>query len=280
MGTLYLVATPIGNLEDITLRALRVLREATLIAAEDTRIARRLLQHYGISTSMAAFHGDSPESKAEEIIAALASGDVAVISDAGMPGISDPGSRLVRLAIERGYPVIPIPGASSVIAAASASGLADAGYIFAGFLPRKDGDKRERLRALSAAGLPMIIFEAPSRIRALLELLSELYPDAEVVAGREITKLHEEWLRGHPGELLDGLTERGEFTIVIQPALRDEPEDTNDLDRLLHDALSTGASLRDAVDRVIAATGLPRRVVYQRALELRETKTAEQCERT
>ena len=268
MGSLYLVATPIGNLEDITFRAVRVLREASLIAAEDTRIARRLLQHYDIHTRLVAYHGDSPPSKAAEIIAALAEGDVAVISDAGTPGIADPGSELVRLASEAGYPVIPIPGPSSVAAAASVSGLVDEGYVFAGYLPRKEGERRERLRELAALGLPLILFEAPSRVRALLEQLAELYPDSEVVAGREITKLHEEWLRGTPAELLARLTERGEFTLIVRLPARRGEEVPQDLDALLAAALAEEPTLRAAVDRVIAATGLPRRTVYQRALEL------------
>lgn len=269
MGTLFLVATPIGNLEDITLRAIRTLREASLIAAEDTRVARKLLGHYDIQTPVSSFHDDSPASRAGEIIDALAGGDVAVISDAGMPGISDPGSRLVLLAVESGYPVIPIPGPSSVSAAAAISGLADHGYVFAGFLPRKEGERRDRLRTLARTGLPIVLFEAPSRVRPLLELIGDLFPDAEIVAGREITKLHEEWLRGIRDDILAGLTERGEFTLVIQPNFAPEAVADLDLDRLLRDAFDSGATLRDAVDQTIAATGLPRRVVYQRALEVR-----------
>ncbi|CAN5557893.1 16S rRNA (cytidine(1402)-2'-O)-methyltransferase [soil metagenome] len=269
MGALYLVATPIGNLEDITLRAIRTLREASLIAAEDTRVARKLLGHYDIQTPIRSFHDDSPISRAREIVNALAGGDVAVISDAGMPGISDPGSCLVRLAVEAGHPVIPIPGPSSVSAAVATSGLADNGYVFAGFLPRKESERRDRLRTLAAAGLPLVLFEAPSRVRPLLILVGELFPDAEIVAGREITKLHEEWLRGGPGDVLKELTERGEFTLVIQPNFTPEAAADLDLDRLLRDAFDNGATLRDAVDQTIAATGLPRRVVYQRALEVR-----------
>src|SRR5690606_26611160 len=270
MGSLYLVATPIGNLEDITIRALRVLREASLIAAEDTRIARRLLQHYDIKAPLTVFHGDSPPARAAEIVAAMEGGDVAVISDAGMPGIADPGSELVRLAIEAGYPVIPIPGPSSVVAAAAASGLTDEGFVYAGYLPRKEGERRARLRELAAAGLPLIVFEAPTRIRALLELLAEVYPDAEVVAGREITKLHEEWLRGRPAELLEQLIERGEFTLVIRLPEQHASVRQVDLDGLLARALAETNTLRDAVDRVIAETGLPRRAVYRRAVELRD----------
>lgn len=272
MGTLYLVATPIGNLEDITLRALRILQEASLIAAEDTRVARKLLDRYEISTPVTSYHGDSPDTQVGEIITALETGDVAVISDAGMPGISDPGSRLVRLAVEAGAPVIPIPGPSSVNAAAAVSGLADNGYVFAGFLPRKESDRRDRLRVLAEQGLPIVLFEAPTRVRRLLGLIGELFPEAEIVAGREITKLHEEWLRGKPSSLLDSLTERGEFTIVVAPNLSTSPGTEIDLDATLHEALNASSSLRDAVDRTIAATGLPRRTVYQRALALRGEK--------
>lgn len=268
MGTLYLVATPIGNLEDITLRALRILREATLIAAEDTRVARKMLDHYEIETPVISFHEHSPDARLDEIVDKLAGGDVAVISDAGMPGISDPGSRLIDRTISRGYPVLPIPGPSSVTAATAVSGLADEGFIFAGFLPRKDSEKRERLRALAQPGLPLVLFESPNRVRDLIELLTELFPAADVVAGREITKLHEEWLRGRPADLLDNLTERGEYTLVIQPNLADDGAAAVDLDALLEEAFAAESSLRDAVDRVIAATGLPRRSVYQRALEL------------
>jgi 16S rRNA (cytidine1402-2'-O)-methyltransferase len=268
MGTLYLVATPIGNLEDTSFRALRVLRDVPLIAAEDTRVARKLLVHYEISTPVTSFHEHSPESRVDEILDALASGDVAVVSDAGLPGISDPGSRLVRRAIEAGNAVVPIPGASSVTAAAAASGMADDGFTFAGFLPRSEDVKRDRLRQLASPGLPIILFESPHRVRALLVLLDEVLPEAEVVAGREITKLHEEWLRGRPAELIDRLTERGEFTLVIQPNLPADVVAQADLDELLRESLEESSSLRDAVDRVIAATGLPRRDVYRRALEL------------
>lgn len=269
MGTLYLVGTPIGNLEDITLRALRILREVSLIAAEDTRIARKLLDHYAIETPVVSYHDNSPGSRLDRIINTLVQGDVAVISDAGMPGISDPGSRLVLRAVEHGHAVVPVPGPSSVISAASASGLADEGFVFAGFLPRSDGARRDRLRELAGPGLPIILFESPRRMRGLLELLDQLFPNADVVSGREITKLHEEWRRGRPAELLEALMERGEFTVVLQPNNDARPETEVDLDALVRNALRETESLRDAVDRVIAATGLPRRAVYQRALEIR-----------
>lgn len=269
MGTLYLVATPIGNLEDITLRALRVLGEVRLIAAEDTRLTGRMLQHYDIERPLISFHGDSPPQQAERIIGALSEGDVALVSDAGMPGISDPGARLVRLAVERGHPVIPIPGPSSVTAAAAASGAVDEGYIFAGFLPRKPGERRRRIQELAALSLPIIVYESPRRIRGLLESLSEELPDAELTIGREITKLHEEWQRGKPAELLDRITERGEFTLVIVPN-RTTVAREDRLDDTLREALAAGETVRAAVDLGIAATGLPRKTVYRRALEIQK----------
>lgn len=267
MGTLYLVATPIGNLEDITLRALRLLGEVALIAAEDTRLTGRMLQHYDIERPLISFHGDSAPRQAERIIDALNEGDVAVVSDAGMPGISDPGARLVRLAVERGHAVIPIPGPSSVTAVAAASGAVDEGYIFGGFLPRKPGERRKRIQELAALDVPIIVFESPKRIGGLLDVLSEELPDAELTIGREITKLHEEWLRGTPADLLERVTERGEFTLVIVPN-RTPAAREDRLDETLRAALTTGETVRAAVDLGIAATGLPRKVVYRRALEI------------
>lgn len=267
MGTLYLVATPIGNLEDITRRALRILSEVALIAAEDTRVTGNMLRRFGVDTRMLSYHGDSRQSRLEEIMTVLATADVGVVSDAGMPGISDPGSELVRAAIERGHPVIPVPGASSVIAAAAASGIADQGFVFGGFLPRSSGDRFRRLRELSTPGLPVILFEAPTRIERLLDEISTEMPESHVIVGRELTKLYEEWLRGAPGEIARRVNPRGEFVVVIEPRVSPiEPEGL--LDETLKLALADGASLREAVDRAIAATGMARKPVYTRALEL------------
>ncbi len=267
MGTLYLVATPIGNLEDITQRALRILGEVGLIAAEDTRVTGRMLQRYQINTRMTAFHGDSDQSRVDEIMAVLARDDVAVVSDAGMPGISDPGSVLVRAALEHGYPVIPIPGASSVIAAAAASGAADHGFVFGGFLPRPSGARLKRLRELAALGLPVILFEAPTRIERLLNEISSELPHAQVTVGREMTKLYEEWLRGTAEDVARQVNPRGEFVVVIEPGqTAADPQDL--LEDTLVRAIAGGATLREAVDRAIAATGLPRKQVYARALEI------------
>lgn len=274
MGTLYLVATPIGNLEDVTQRALRVLSEVALIAAEDTRVALPMLKRFGIPTRVISYHGDSPASRVDEIMDVLQHASVAVISDAGMPGISDPGSELVRAAIERGHPVIPIPGASSVIAAAAVSGVADKGFVFGGFLPRQSGARRKRLRELATPGLPVILFEAPSRVSRLLEEIDTQLPGAHVTVGREITKLHEEWLRGTPGSVAGQINPRGEFVLVIEPGEQaSQPGDL--LDATLTEALRSGKTLRKAVDHTIAATGLSRKAVYARALELSKQVTRE-----
>lgn len=269
MGTLYLVATPIGNLEDISERALRVLREVDLIAAEDTRHAAPMLKRFGISTRLLSFHGDSSAQRMEQIVDAMQSGDIAVISDAGMPGISDPGSQLVRQAWELGVPIVPIPGPSAVSATAAVSGDADRGFVFAGFLSRKRSEQRNRLIELAKLELPIIVFEAPNRMARLLQLIDEIFPEARVTIGREITKLHEEWRQGPPAALLDGLTERGEFTVTIMAGPRPD-EATERLDDVLRLALAREVTVRDAAEIASLALGVPKRRAYQRALELKE----------
>lgn len=271
MGSLYLVATPIGNLEDMTFRAVRVLREVSLIAAEDTRVAKVLLRHFEIETPVIPFHARSSQRQVERVMTALETSDVAVVSDAGMPGISDPGAVLVRQAIEGGFPVIPVPGPSSVIAAAAASGAVDHGFVFGAFLPRRSGERVRKLRRLGGLGLPVILFEAPGRVQALLRDIEAALPGSQVVAGREITKLHEQWLRGSPASLLDQLTERGEFTLVVVPPDPDERASDGEqhLDAVLDTMLSQDLSLRDAVREASVATGLSHSVVYQHALRRR-----------
>lgn len=272
MGTLYLVATPIGNLKDITQRALRILAEVTLIAAEDTRVALPMLKRFGIQTRVVSYHDDSSASRLNEIIATLADGNVAVISDAGMPGISDPGSMLVRAALEAGHSIIPVPGPSAVIAAAAASGVCDQGFVFAGFLPRQSSARNRRLQEIATPGLPLILFEAPGRVERLLIEIAGLFPEAQVTVGREITKLHEEWLRGGPADVAARINPRGEFVIVVEP--RTSPvADENLLERTLTSAMNAGSSLREAVDQAIAATGLGRKQVYARALEIQRERS-------
>lgn len=271
MGTLYLVGTPIGNLEDITLRAIRILGEVALVAAEDTREARKLLAHLGLARPTLAFHDDSPPAALEKVLNALLTGAVAYITDAGMPGVSDPAGMLVRAALERGHSVEPIPGVSAVTTAIVAAGFSDSGFVFGGFLTRRSAARRRELRRLVGLGLPVVLYESPRRVRALLADIDVELPDARVVVGRELTKLHEEWRRGTAAQVAEGLREQGEFTLVIDPGSQPASEfDAADLDALLAAALRDGRALSEVVADVSDVLGLPRRAVYRRALELRD----------
>jgi len=221
---LYLVGTPIGNLEDITLRAIRVLKQADLIACEDTRQTQKLLNHYGIETRAVSYHEHNEASRAAELVEKLAQGArIAVVSDAGMPGISDPGFRLVSLAIERGVPVFPVPGPAAFLAAMVASGLPTDSFCFRGFLPAKGGARRRELEKIGDSSSTAVFYEAPHRIRETLADVAEvLGPDRPVVVARELTKIHEEFLRGTAGEVAQVLNARGdvkgEITLLIGKA--------------------------------------------------------------
>jgi 16S rRNA (cytidine1402-2'-O)-methyltransferase len=221
---LYLVATPIGNLEDITLRALRVLKQVDVIACEDTRQTQKLLNHYAIETRTISYHEHNEAERAGDLIEDLAQGrSIAIVSDAGMPGISDPGFRLVKLAIERKIPVIPIPGATAFAAALIASGLPVDSFSFREFLPAKSGARREALDNIQASQLTDIFYEAPHRIReALQDVVATLGPERPLVLARELTKLHEEFLRGAAADVLAEVEARGdlkgEMVLLIGPA--------------------------------------------------------------
>jgi len=221
-GTLFVVATPIGNLEDITLRALRVLKEADLIACEDTRQTQKLLSHYGIEKSTVSYHEHNEAERAAELVAKLEQGTkVALVSDAGMPGISDPGYRVVALAVERGIAVVPIPGAVAFATALAASGLATDAFRFNGFLPAKSGQRKEALEGILSSLLTEIFYEAPHRlIDSLRDIVAVLGAERPVVAARELTKIHEEFVRGSAGEVLRVFEERvgevkGEIVLLI-----------------------------------------------------------------
>src|SRR5579872_6321654 len=222
-GLLYVVATPIGNLEDITYRAVRILREAGLIACEDTRQTRKLLDHYGIETPVVSYHEHNESRRAEDLVARLREGtSIARVSDAGMPGISDPGYRVVKLAIEHGIPVTPVPGSSALTSALAAGGLPTDSFLFLGFLPAKSGQRRTALEALRDAQHTVVAYESPHRIMdSLADIAKILGPDRRVVLARELTKIHEEFLRGAVGEILAGLAGRelkGEITLLIAKA--------------------------------------------------------------
>jgi len=235
LGSLFLVATPIGNLEDITLRALRVLREARLIAAEDTRHTRVLLDHYQIATPCISYHEHNKLSRLDEILAALEQGDVALVSDAGTPGISDPGFELVAACVAAGHPVSPIPGPAAPIAALVASGLPSERFAYVGFLPRRSPDRRALLADLADLALTIVCFEAPHRLVDSLADMLEVLGDRRVVAANDLTKRFEELRRGTVSELLGhfgAARPRGEYTLVVE-GLTHGSERKRDRNRLL-----------------------------------------------
>jgi 16S rRNA (cytidine1402-2'-O)-methyltransferase len=220
-GTLFVVATPIGNLEDITLRALRVLREVDLVAAEDTRRTRSLLQAYGVRAPVVSYFEHNQARRGPELVRRLRAGArVALVTDAGTPGVSDPGFQLVRLCQDAGVPVVPIPGASALLAALSAAGVPADRFVFEGFLPVKAGRRLARLRALHALARPVVLYESPHRLLATLEAIEAVFGEAEVVVAREVTKRFEEFRRGTAAVLraaLAGGAVRGEVTLVLNP---------------------------------------------------------------
>ena len=224
-STLYLVATPIGNLEDITLRALRVLKECDVIAAEDTRHSGQLLKHFGIAKPMISYFQFNEAKRSEEIIERLIRGEkVALVTDAGSPGISDPGERVVKAALAAGLRVEAVPGACALIGALTASGLSADEFHFIGFLPHKSGQRRKQLDRLKTFSGTLVLYESPYRIEKLLNELSEVFPERSIVLARELTKKFEEFLRGTPRELLEVLKKRalkGEFVVLVEGADED-----------------------------------------------------------
>jgi 16S rRNA (cytidine1402-2'-O)-methyltransferase len=264
LGSLLVVATPIGNLEDTTIRALRLLREVQVIAAEDTRTTRILLRKYGIHTRTLSYNEHNMRRRTPQLLAALDSGDVALVSEAGTPGVSDPGHELINAAIAAGFPVVPIPGPSALIAALVASGLPMRRFTFFGFLSRRSAERRRLLAHLAAEPQTLVVFESPHRLRALLSDVLFVLGDRRIAVCRELTKAFEEVFRGSVSEALEHFSDpRGEFTIVIEGA-PDEPRRLSDdeVRRHLQEARDRGLSARDAVKALTAATGRSRREVY------------------
>jgi len=270
-ATLYLIATPIGNLEDITLRALRILREeAALIACEDTRQTRKLLDHFEIRKPLVSYHEHNEASRAQELIEALERGEpVALVSDAGTPLVSDPGYRVVHAAIERGLPVVPVPGPSAVLAALAASGLPTDQFRFLGFVPAKMAARRSMFQELALEQATVVCYESPHRILECLMDMAEILADRPVVLARELTKIHEEFLRGTAGAIRTQLEERGavrgEITLVIgrsteKPAVADP---LAEIARLQEEGLDR----MEAIKAVAKRMGLPKREVYRLAAE-------------
>ncbi len=269
---LYLVATPIGNLADITLRALETLAGVDVIACEDTRITGRLLDRYAISAELTPYHEHNAASARPRLLQRLGRGEaVALVSDAGTPLISDPGFKLVREASAAGYAVTALPGPSSVLTALAVAALPTDRFLFAGFLPPKQAARRTRLAELARIDATLVIFESGNRVQETIADLAEIMGAREAAICRELTKLHEEVLRAALAELAtrtDELETRGEFVLVIGPPAPDaQVMSTDSLDELLRDALAH-SSLKDAVAQAVELSGRPRREVYSRALEL------------
>lgn len=273
-GILYIVSTPIGNLEDITLRAIRVLKEVDLIAAEDTRHTRHLLDRYQITTQLTSYHDHNKEDKAPVLVARLLEGkNVALVSDAGTPGISDPGYFLINLAADQKVPVVPIPGATAAIAALSISGLPTDSFVFEGFLPAKHVARLKRLKDLALEKRTVIFYEAPHKIVKTLEDLIEVFGDRRAVITRELTKIHEETIRGMLSDVLKHLQEgtiKGEFTVIVHGATA-EPhmQDIEPAEYLKNLMLHRGLSKKEAIATAAEELGLPKKEVYKESLKLR-----------
>lgn len=276
MPHLYVVATPIGNLEDVTLRALRILSEARLIAAEDTRTTRKLLGRHGIKTPLVSFYEHNREARLPQILDTLRTGDVALVSEAGVPTLSDPGRELVRRALETGIRVVPVPGPSALTAAISVSGMPADAFTFLGFLPRRQGDRRKLLESVATSPQTVVIFEAPHRLRRALEDMLAVWGDRRITVCRELTKLYEEVFPGTISQALAYFTEpRGEFTLVVEGGTG-EKEVWNESQARDHLALmkKEGIKAREAVAAVAKASGLPRRLVYEQWLALDKSSTS------
>jgi 16S rRNA (cytidine1402-2'-O)-methyltransferase len=279
-GTLHVVATPIGNLEDLTLRALRVLREVQLVACEDTRRTGALLRAHGISTPTTSYFEHNEQWKGDRILAALRGGrSVALVSDAGTPGISDPGYRLVRDARSEGLPVVPVPGPSAATAALSVSGLPTDRYLFVGFLPARSGPRRRALEELAASRHTLVVYESPVRLLDTLSMMAEVMGDREAFVCREATKRHEEYLRGRLLPLRRALAAReairGEVVLVVAGATEATPPSAEEPEVLFGRLAAEGRTRREAVKEVARRCGLPAREVYRRVLEAEKARREE-----
>ena len=270
MGTLYVVATPIGNLEDLSPRALRTLREVSLIAAEDTRHSRRLLTHFGVETPLISYHQHNQRERRDRLLRALEDGDVALISDAGTPAISDPGADLVTAALAAGHPVSPVPGPSALAAAVSVCGLIDGPFVSLGFLPRERRERTRLVARAAASGMPLVMFESANRLAATVTELERILGSRQSVMMRELTKLHEEVRTG----TLDTIREwavasppRGEVVLVVAGAPEKAASEA-EAEEVLRTLRRSGLSASQAAREAATMTGIPRSELYQLALRL------------
>jgi 16S rRNA (cytidine1402-2'-O)-methyltransferase len=271
-GTLYIVSTPIGNLEDITLRALKVLKEVDVIAAEDTRHSSKILTHYGISKPLISYWREKEKVKSTEILERLHSGQsVALVSDAGTPGISDPGAVLIKRAIEVGLSVVSIPGASALIAALSISGLSTEEFTFMGFLPARKSQRQKILKELSLEPRTLVFYEAPHRILETMSDMKEIFGERKAAVVKEISKIHEEILRGSISEILSKLersTIAGEYVIVVERRAEETRLTTGDAISEVSALMKKGLGRKEAVKKVAEAYGLSKKVLYDKSLEV------------
>lgn len=268
MGGLLICATPIGNLGDVTLRVLEALSDADVVAAEDTRVTRKLFARYGVETPLVPYHAHNIERRTPELLERMRAGEtVALVSDAGTPGISDPGAHLVDACIDAGIAVDVLPGASAIVTALVASGLPTHAFYFGGFLPRKEGDRRKRIEAVAGLDATLLFYESPHRTASSLALIATIVPGRQAAVARELTKMHQEVARGTIGELAKAMADRdlkGEVVLVIGPPRRDEGDAIDDdrLRAMLKERIADGESRKDAVRAVTAETGAPRNHVY------------------
>ena len=277
-GVLYVVATPIGNLEDITLRALRVLREVHLIAAEDTRVTRKLLSHYDIHTPLTSLHEYSPPAKIEQLMQRLLGSEcIALVTDAGTPTLSDPGSALIRRAREQGITIVCVPGASAVTAAVSLAGLREGRFIFDGFPPRQSAERRAYLRSLAGEQRAVVWFEAPHRVVALLRDVQQVLGERDIFVARELTKQFEEARQATVREWLAHFEQappRGEFTLILLPGGEEvSPPRAEDPLWLIAHLIADGMSEKEAIRETAKRTGLPKRELYTRWVEGKQQRS-------
>ena len=273
MGTLYLVATPIGNLQDITGRALEILKQVRLVAAEDTRQTRKLLDHYQIHTPLISYHEHNKLARLAEVLAALEEADIALVSDAGTPALNDPGYELVKAALQAGYQVSPIPGPSAPLAALVASGLPTDAFLYLGYLPRKTSERRTLLGKIAGLPYTLVFLETPHRLLSALQDLQSVLGDRSIAVARELTKLHEEILRGSLSQALAHFSAqpaRGEITLVIEgnkaQVAWSEEQVRSSLEKLLAEGYSATQSAAEVADR----SGWPRRTLYRMVMELKK----------
>lgn len=272
MGTLYLVATPIGNLEDLSPRAVRILREARLVAAEDTRHTRALFTHFGLHTPLTSYFEHNKLAKLDKILAELALGDVALVSDAGTPAINDPGYELVKAALEAGHAVSPIPGPSAPIAALAASGLPTDSFLYLGYLPRKSSERKAFVAKIASLPYTLIFFETPHRLLDSLTDLETVFGDRQMCAAREISKIHEEFVRGRISEVCAHFAEReprGEFVLVVsgQLSVGNQAWSRESLIEAIQIEIKTGKRAREIASQLSVVSGWPKKEIYALIVE-------------